>query len=156
MRDVPHLSAPGFISIYADGTFNDVSSTITGGLVLRVRTSTPDYHGFRAVFAAGATSPSYSCRHGGSVPYSNGCYKAKFEVPPGKEFVDVNVQFSFFSDHWDDHTGDQTISCADDPTVCPSEEDLKGIKRIELMAEGWAGDVHIEVESIIAYATDSV
>ena len=69
VRDVPHLSAPGFISFYADGVFNNASSTISGGLVLRIRSSTPEYAGFRVVFAAGTTSPSYSCRHGGSVPY---------------------------------------------------------------------------------------
>ena len=152
MRDVPHLSAPGFISFYADGVFNDASSTITGGLELKVRSSTPDYSGFRVVFAAGTTSPSYSCRHGGSVPFSNGCFKALFKVPPGDDFSEVKIPFNMFSDHWDDKTGDQTITCAEDKTVCPTEQDLKAIKRLEIMAEGVGGDIHLELESVIAYS----
>ena len=57
-----------------------------------------------------------------------------------------------FSDHWDDHTGDQTITCSEDETVCPTEQSLKGIKRIEVMAEGVGGDIHLELESIMAYS----
>ena len=152
VRDVPKLSAPGFISFYADGVFNDASNTISGGLALRVRSSTPDYAGFRAVFAAATTSPSYSCRHGGRVPFSNGCFKALFKVAPGDDYSEVTIPFNAFSDHWDDKIGDQTITCAEDETVCPTDEDLNAIKRIEIMAEGVGGNIHLELESIIAYS----
>merc|ERR1712004_530414 len=45
--DVPSLSAPGFIKAAGDGTFPDISSFIDGSLVLSVRSSTPEFAGFR-------------------------------------------------------------------------------------------------------------
>jgi len=150
VKDVPALSAPGFLSAYARGQFNDASTTISGDLVLKVRTSTASYTGFRVSFAAGTLSPLYACSNGGQAPLSNGCFKSRFEVPPGDEFVEVRVPFSSFSDHWNPATGDQTISCVDDPTVCPTEKDLSHIQWIEVWAEGVGGDIHLEIESISA------
>merc|ERR1711998_562473 len=51
--DVPSLSAPGFIKASADGSFPDASAAIDGDLVLTVRSSTPEYKGFRVAFASG-------------------------------------------------------------------------------------------------------
>jgi len=150
VKDVPSLSAPGFLSAYARGQFNDASTTISGDLVLKVRSSTASYTGFRVSFAAGTLSPLYACSNGGQAPLSNGCFKSRFEVPPGDEFVEVRVPFSSFSDHWNPATGDQTISCPDDPSVCPTEKDLSHIQWIEVWAEGVGGDIHLEIESIIA------
>jgi len=48
---VPSLSAPGFIKASADGTFKDISAAAAGSLVLRLRTTTPSYTGFRVSFA---------------------------------------------------------------------------------------------------------
>ena len=45
--DVPSLKAPGFIKAAADGSFPDASSAADGDLVLEVRTTTPEYEGFR-------------------------------------------------------------------------------------------------------------
>merc|ERR1719198_1118989 len=78
--DVPSLKAPGFITAYADGKFKDVSADINGDLVLMVRSSTPEYDGFRASIASGTVSPDYSCAGGSTMPFSGGCYKAKFNV----------------------------------------------------------------------------
>ena len=78
--DVPKLKAPGFIKAYADGHFNDVSADIDGDLVLMVRTTTPDYAGFRITIVSGAVSSAYSCSNGGGLPFSGGCYKAKFSL----------------------------------------------------------------------------
>ena len=78
--DVPKLSAPGFIKAAASGHFNDVSADIDGDLVLMVRTTTPEYAGFRVTMAAGAASAAYSCGAGSSLPFSGGCYKAKFSL----------------------------------------------------------------------------
>ena len=78
--DVPSLKAPGFIKAAAAGHFNDVSADIDGDLVLMVRTTTPDYTGFRITMAAGAMAPAYSCGAGASLPFSGGCYKAKFSL----------------------------------------------------------------------------
>jgi len=150
VKDVPALSAPGFLSAYAKGDFNDASMAISGDLVLKVRTSTPEYTGFRVSFAAGTLSPLYACSNGGVAPLSNGCYKSRFEVPAGDEFVEIRVPFSSFSDHWNPATGDQTITCADDPSVCPTEKALSQIRWIEVWAEGVGGDIHLELESISA------
>ena len=78
--DVPSLSAPGFIKTAADGHFKDVSADIDDDLVLMVRTTTPEYAGFRVTLAAGAASAAYSCAGGSGIPFSTGCYKAKFSM----------------------------------------------------------------------------
>merc|ERR1711974_23795 len=52
-------------------------------------------------------------------------------------------------------TGDQTIKCSDDPTVCPTEKDLSQIRWIEVWAEGVGGDIRLEIESISASASIS-
>merc|ERR1719310_466879 len=57
VKDVPSLKAPGFIKAAADGRFPDVSEFADGNLVLTVRTSTPDYAGYRVTFTSGAASP---------------------------------------------------------------------------------------------------
>merc|ERR1712100_913706 len=51
--NVPALKAPGFIKAAADGNFPDVSEFIDGSLVLTVRTSTPEYAGYRVTFVSG-------------------------------------------------------------------------------------------------------
>lgn len=145
--DVPSLKAPGFIKAAGDGTYPDVSSEILGDLILRVRSSTPEYKGFRVSFAAGTLSPSYACAGGSSIPLSGGCYKNKFNVT-GTDWVDVRIPFNTFSDHWSPATGEQTKTCAVDASVCPTRADLAGIKRIEIWAEGALGKVHLEVQSI--------
>merc|ERR1711998_414752 len=146
--DVPSLQAPGFIKTAADGTFADVSADLGGSLVLRVRSTTPDYTGFRVALAAGTVSPSYACSGGGSIPFSGGCYKADFSVPAGDDFVDVAVPFTDFSDKWSPASGDHTANCTDDSSVCLTASALSGIKRIEVWAEGHAGKVHLEVKKI--------
>merc|ERR1711953_1603592 len=67
--DVPSLKAPGFIKAAADGKFSDISEFIDGSLVLLVRTSTPDYAGYRISFASGSFSAAFSCAAGGSLPF---------------------------------------------------------------------------------------
>jgi len=146
---VPALKASGFIKTASDGTFADVSGAGSdGNVVLMVRSSTPEYTGFRVAFAAGTVSPSYACGGGGSLPFSRGCFKADFRVPVGSEFTAVTIPLTEFSDMWSPASGDHTKNCTDDSSVCPSSSSLKGIKRVELWAEGVAGKVHLEVASI--------
>merc|ERR1712137_901996 len=71
--DVPSLSAPGFIKAAADGKFPDISKFIDGNLVLSVRSSTPEYQGYRVTFVSGALSADFACAGGGSLPFSRGC-----------------------------------------------------------------------------------
>jgi len=148
--DVPSLKAPGFIKAAADGKFPDISAFIGGSLVLLVRTSTPDYAGYRVTFVSGAASPSYSCAGGGSLPLSRGCFKQKFSVPAGSDFVEVKLPFNTFSDKWSSATGEHTAECAQDKDVCPTAAKLSSIQRVEFWGEGAAGKLHLEVKSIFA------
>merc|ERR1712037_320235 len=125
-----------------------MSSFIGGNLVLQVRTTTPEYEGFRVSFVSGAASPSFSCAGGGSLPFSRGCFKDKFSVPAGSDFVEVKLPFSTFSDKWSSATGEQTTKCAQNKDVCPTASKLNQIKRIEFWGEGAAGKLHLEVKSV--------
>merc|ERR1711935_922640 len=146
--DVPSLKAPGFIKAAADGKFADVSEFIDGSLVLSVRTSTPNYAGYRVSFASGSVSAAFSCAAGGSLPFSRGCFKQKFTVPAGSDFTDLKIPFSTFSDKWSSATGEQTTTCAQNKDVCPTASKLSQIKRIEFWGEGAAGKLHLEVKSV--------
>jgi len=148
--DVPSLKAPGFIKSAADGKFPDASAVADGELVLLVRSTTPEYTGFRVSFASGTASPTYSCSGGGSIPFSRGCFKAKFSVPSGSNFTEVTVPFKSFSDKWSPATGEHTKNCSDTPDVCPTAKTLASIKRIEVWAEGVLGKVHLEVKALSA------
>merc|ERR1712151_6632 len=148
--NVPSLKAPGFIKAAADGNFPDISAFIDGSLVLTVRTSTPEYEGYRVSFASGAGSPSFSCAGGGGLPFSRGCFKQKFSVPAGSDFVEVKLPFNTFSDKWSSATGEHTAECAKNKDVCPTADKLSKIQRIEFWGEGAAGKLHLEVKSVSA------
>jgi apolipoprotein D and lipocalin family protein len=148
--NVPSLSAPGFIKAAADGQFPDISSAFGGNLVLTVRSSTPEYAGFRVTFVSGATSPGFSCSAGGSLPLSRGCFKAKFTVAAGSDFTNIKIPFSDFSDKWSSATGEQTTTCAQSADVCPTASKLSKIQRVEFWAEGANGKLHLEVKSVTA------
>jgi len=148
--DVPSLKAPGFIKTAADGNFADVSAAANGALVLRVRSTTPGYQGFRVAFASGTVSPSYACAGGGSIPLSRGCFKTNFSVPAGDAFTEVVLPFSSFSDKWSPATGDLTTTCAQSSDVCPTASKLAAIKRVEVWAEGALGRVQLDIASISA------
>lgn len=143
------MKAPGFIKAAASGKFPDISDYVGGSLVLTVRTSTPDYAGFRVTFASAAV-PSYSCSGGGSLPLSRGCYKQKFSVPGNSDFVEVKIPFNTFSDKWSPATGEHTEECAANADVCPTAAKLSKIQRIEFWGEGVAGKLHLEVKSVSA------
>jgi len=146
--DVPSLSAPGFITSFADGNFKDVSVDIGGYVILSVRSTTPEYKGFRLSLTAGTESPAYACAGGGSLPFSGGCYKAQFSVPSDDEFQDIRIPLTQFSDHWNPATGNHTKECSYDASVCITSRDLKEIKRVVFWAEGYNGKVHLEVKSV--------
>lgn len=156
--NVPSLSAPGFIKASADGSFADVSAAFGGDLILTLRSKTAEYKGFRVSFAAGTASPSYACAGGGSIPFSRGCYKTKFSLPPSaaSTFVDIRIPFSNFSDLWSPATGEQTKTCAEDSSACPTVKALASIKRFEIWAEGVNGQVEIEVKAVTASPATSL
>ena len=133
--DVPSLKAPGFIKASADGSFPDVSGALGGDLLLEVRSSTPTYSGFRLTFAADTKSPAYACSAGGSLPFSRGCFKAKFTVPAGEGWSTVRIPFAQFSDKWSPATGEHTKDCSEDSSACPTVKELskKLLQRLQLM-----------------------
>merc|ERR1712185_223052 len=123
---------------------------IDGSLVLSVRTTTPDYAGYRVTFVSGAASPSFSCAGGGALPFSRGCFKQKFSVPAGSDLVEIKLPFNTFSDKWSSATGEHTTECSKDKDVCPTAEKLSKIQRVEFWGEGAAGKLHLEVKSVSA------
>merc|ERR1712232_330292 len=148
--NVPSLKAPGFIKAAADGKFPDISEFIDGSLVLSVRTTTPEYAGYRVTVVSGAHSTNFACAGGGGLPFSRGCFKQKFSVPAGGDFVDIKVPFNSFSDRWSSATGEQTTTCAQDKDVCLTAAKLAMIQRVEFWGEGADGKVHLEVQSVSA------
>merc|ERR1712113_1188940 len=151
--NVPSLKAPGFIKAAADAKyFPDASSVAGGDIVLSVRSSTPEYKGFRITVVSGAHSASFACAGGGGLPFSRGCYKAKFSVPKSYhgEFQAVRINMRLFSDLWSSATGEHTKECADDTSACLTAEKLAKIQRMEVWAEGVSGKVHLEVQKISA------
>ena len=76
-------------------------------------------------------------------------YKADFGAPVN-EFGDVIIPFDQFSVEWDEATGDQIITCAEDPTVCPDPETLKNMETMAIWGEGVGGELNLHVRSISA------
>merc|ERR1712226_1800390 len=107
-----------------------------GSLVVKVRSSTPEYAGYRVSFVSGAASPDFSCAAGGSLPLSRGCFKNKFTVPAGSDFVEVKLPFNQFSDKWSSAIGEHTEECAKNADVCPTAANLSKIQRVEFWGEG--------------------
>lgn len=131
--DVPSLDAPGFIKASADGHLN-----ISGdALVVRFKTSTPSYSGFRITLATGSAA-AYSCSGGGQIPMSRGCFKADLKPV---------INFSDFSDLWSPSTGEILVTCAEDPSACVQPA-LESITRVEFWAEGVDGLANLQVESL--------
>jgi len=131
--DVPSLKAPGFIKTSSEKTtFADARGNTH--LVLRVRSLTP-YAGYKV-----------SLGHDFFPVVKD--YKADFNAT--SEWSDVMIPFSDFSDNWSSYTGEPVSTCAKDPKVCVTDKTLKNIQQITFWAEGAAGKVHLEIESVSA------
>lgn len=142
VKIVPQLQAPGFIIGQAKMNI-DASAAAGGDLVMKVRSSTPDFTGYKMSFAA-----SSLLGIGCTIPTPTGCFKAPFTVPAGDDFVEIRIPLSEFSEKWDSATGELTTLCKDDPSVCPTAKKLKQVQRVAVWGEGAAGKVHIEFDSI--------
>jgi hypothetical protein len=147
VKIVPALSAPGFITAQADMKI-DASEADGGDLVMKVRSTTPDYNGFKISFAASTLNPTLSCASGGNSALTKGCFKSPFTVAAGDDFSEIRIPLNEFSDTWSSATGELTKLCKDDSSVCPSASKLKKVQRVAIWGEGAAGKVHIEVDSI--------
>merc|ERR1711865_1280647 len=105
-----------------------------------------DYEGYRVSFGTKRAETGF---------FASG-FKGNFDAPIG-EFGDVTIPFNMFSVEWDEATGDQKITCADDPTVCPDMETLEDMQTIALWGEGVGGTLNLYVKTISAVgcASDS-
>jgi hypothetical protein len=158
---VPFLKAPGFCKIATThGMFEkprlaDASAYIGGSLYLEVRSSTPEYKGYKVDFSAKNTTRPRPGMH-----HSSPSFKADFVVPPGTDFTTVKVPFDSFSVDWSDYTGrcdtkdptgEQHVCCSEThPEVCPQAHHLAQLTSFEIWSEGVEGNVTIELKSISA------
>jgi len=158
--NVPSLQAPGFIKVAGDAKyFPDASSVgAKGDIVLSVRSSEPDYKGYRVTVVSGALNAAFACASGGAIIGSRGCYKAKFSMTAStsNEFQTIRIPLSSFSDLWSSATGEHTKECADDSSACLTPEKLAKIQRLELWAEGVAGKANLEIKKISVEAESVV
>lgn len=147
---IPSLGAPGFIkaltcledvptghfsggTCHKKPTFPDVSAK--SKFVLRVRTDTPSFAGFKFSF-------------GPAPGLFNFGYKADFNAT--KDWSNVEIPFSSFSGKTSGATGEPTKTCAADPSVCPTKSALSSMNDLELWAEGHAGNAVLDVQWIKA------
>jgi hypothetical protein len=152
---VPQLQAPGFCTLAtSDGfgitaKFPDVSAYTH--LLLRLRSRTPSYRGFKVSFAANTLNPQFKS------------YKARFALAEHSDWQTVAIPFTGFSNDWSPYTGDCDSPADPDgashqccsketPSVCPSKHNLRSISQVGVWAEGVAADFHLEMELIGAGA----
>jgi len=148
---VKFLKAPGFAKAVGtpSGDVADISQHLNGSLAFMVRSSTPQYKGYKVAFAA-KDVPKTSI-------YGGGSYKASFQLS-GDDWQVVKVPFSSFSYDWSGYTGNcdtkdpgffgrQHHCCSSEhPEVCPKAKYLKSLTEFSIWAEGVQGDFHIEVQ----------
>eukprot|EP00548_Thalassiothrix_antarctica_P005829 CAMPEP_0194145462 /NCGR_PEP_ID=MMETSP0152-20130528/17443_1 /TAXON_ID=1049557 /ORGANISM="Thalassiothrix antarctica, Strain L6-D1" /LENGTH=719 /DNA_ID=CAMNT_0038845707 /DNA_START=13 /DNA_END=2172 /DNA_ORIENTATION=+ len=140
VKNIPFLGLPGFIQMESrggKGTFPDVSCC--DALKLNVM-GMEEYAGYRVSFGTKRSKSGF---------FAQG-FKGDFDLPPVGEYGDVIIPFNMFSVEWNEATGDQIITCADDPTVCPDMETLQNMKTIAIWGEGVGGKINLHVKSISA------
>jgi len=67
--------------VEVEGIINDASDLSLTHIEL-VMKNEMKYPKFHISFASGSRLPYYSCRAGGNLPFSSGCYKASFTFEP--------------------------------------------------------------------------
>merc|ERR1719436_59589 len=159
---VSFLKLPGFAKIQGSAKYADITGY--DNIALRVKSSTPDYQGFKVAFAAPGISNT-------SI-YGGASYKAGFKLT-GVDWQLVEVPFTQFSYDWSGYTGrcdtkdpdswfakgKQHYCCSKSglqpskPEVCVDNKFLSKINSIELWAEGIKGDFNIEIDWIGATKT---
>jgi hypothetical protein len=146
---VPSLQAPGFCTMQsARVSFPDISGADAIQVVAR---QTSDYKGWRFTIGDAPHNPD-----SGAPFFVKGQYKANVAIPVSEEFQTIIIPFTDFTYKWSDTTGEPTVKCVDDASVCPDDEHLKAPKQLALTAEGVEGSFHLEVQSITAVNTASI
>jgi len=154
---VKSLAAPGFAKIEGTGkTLADITSS--DRLLLKVRSATPDYQGFKIAFGAPGV-PS-------TTPFQrSGSYKTEFYLAKSNDWQIVEVPLNNFSRDTSDYTGrcdtkdprvggKQHYCCSKSPLtpskdeVCVESKYLSQINDLQIWAEGVEGDFDLELEWI--------
>jgi len=167
---VSFLKAPGFAKIVgakSDFTFADITGY--DNVALRVKSSTPDYKGFKVEFAAPGIPKTST--------FSGGSYKADFNLTSSADWQVVEVPLTRFSYDHSDYTGrcdskdpksvfhpmgEQHYCCdksgfePSKPEVCVDAKYLNHINNLGVWAEGVAGDFNIEIDWIGATKRSTV
>jgi hypothetical protein len=162
---VSSLGAPGFASMQAKKEFADIQGF--AGIVLKVKSSTPDYQGFKVSFGA----PGVPAKKGPAFgPKLDGTYKAGFFLK-GADWQVVQVPRGDFSYDWSPFTGKcdtldpttvQHECCPDsgsevsNPDVCVDSKYLSIVNTLQVYAEGVEGEFNLEIESIGATTSAEV
>lgn len=144
VKNVPSLKAPGFCNaetVNWFAKFADVSAFTH--LLIRARSSTPEYRGFKVSFAADTLNVQFHS------------FKAMFNITQANTWETVAIPFHQFSNDWSaytgrcdtkDPTGKQHHCCSPEhPEVCVTKKNLKDISEIGLWTEGVAGKFNLEV-----------
>merc|ERR1719436_45906 len=159
---VSFLKAPGYAKIQGLAKFADMTGY--DNIALRVKSSTPDYQGFKVAFAAPGI-PKTSI-------YGGASYKAGFKLT-GVDWQLVEVPLTQFSYDWSGYTGrcdtkdpdswfaksKQHYCCSKSglqpskPKVCVENQFLSKINSIEVWAEGVKGEFNLEIDWIGATKT---
>lgn len=145
---VPSLQAPGFCKAETTDImlFGRKGMDVSGKshAVMEVRSSIP-YDGFKIAFTANAISSFFS-------------FKANVAIPVSEDFITVAVPFSEFSNKWSPSTGEATVKCSDDASVCMTERNKHDFSQVGIWAEGHEGEFKLEIKNIRAenYSPDDV
>jgi len=149
---VKFLKAPGFAKIQATHKFGDITGY--DSIAMKVKSSTPDFKGFKMAFSA----PKLPKAHF----FGFASYKAGFTLT-GSDWQVVEVPLTLFSRDWSSYTGrcdtkdpglfgsqhyccDKSGEKPSKPEVCVEAKYLSKIDQLELWAEGVKGDFNLEVE----------
>jgi hypothetical protein len=138
--DVPFLKAPGFIKAdVVDKSFGRIFPDISScdSIVLTVKASS-DYTGYRFSIGNGHAPGGKFFAYG---------YKSHF-APPVGEFKNITIPLNNFTDYWDDGTGEPIKTCSDDKIYCPDAKTLQDMRTMSIWAEGVAGKIHLEMQSV--------
>jgi len=165
---VSFLGAPGFAKLvattpsYRAPGFEFADITGFNNLALKVKSTTPDYKGFKISFGARGVPDAQGPAYG---PPKDGSYKADFALS-GEDWQVIEVPLSQFSYDWSSFTGrcdskdpgsfgaegPQHKCCSDsgiEPSsadVCVESQYLSIIRDVEIWAEGVEGEFNLEIE----------
>ena len=153
--DVPFLSAPGFCSMRTKDRKNTRLNDITGASEIRliVKSTTPEYQGFKLSFASKYTVSKHhipaTFQTNFTIPTKNA--NTIVDYDDDAEWQWISIPISTFSNDWSPYTGNQITPCSEEtPEVCPKPRDLASLNEIAISAEGVLGEFNLDVWGIFA------